>query len=220
VESPVSGVGMPVPDRYDPPRIIGNGNGSYTVVPSQPRSFSTRKVGAGTIVNPTPSGYATANPEVRLTETITTTVGTRRFNASTTLGRQIFVPVLRQAPDAAALRLLARKYEAIPETEPMWSTAGTELMVTPELTDGTLVVNIVPQIVLPSPAGQPTRRIPIPACAAGVLLARGAPNNKGLLPRTDPEFYRVFLGTPQATDDTLTALTVSAGVKYIGSPPK
>lgn len=219
-ESPVSGVSIPVPDRYDPPRVMADGRGNYTVVPSQPRSFTTRKVGPGTIVNPSPSGYTTATPEVRITETTTATVGTRRFQASTVPGRPITIPVLRSVPDPTALRALARKCDAIPDSEPAWSAAGTELFVEPRLADGALVVNVVPHIVLPVAPGQPARRIPLPACAAGVLIARGAPPSKGLIPRTDPEFYRVFLGAPHATDETLTALTVAASVQYVGSPPK
>jgi hypothetical protein len=220
VESPVSGVGIPVPDRYAPPRVIADGSGNFTVIPSQPRSFTTRGVGAGTVVNPSASGYATASPEVRMSETTTVTVGTRRFSASTTPGRALSISVLRQVPDVAALRALARKYEAIAESEPAWSAAGTELLVRPELADGALVVNIVPQIVLPPGPDATVRRIPITACAAGVLVARGAPGSKGLLPRTDPEFYRFFLGVTEAVDETLTALTVTARVQYVGGPPK
>jgi hypothetical protein len=221
VEPPVVSNGIPVPDRYDPPRIIQNAAGGVTIVPSMPRDFHTRNVGPGTVVNPSPTGYQTQNSEVRMTETITTGGPTRRFAASLVLGKAVTLAVVRQTPDPAALRALALKRGAIADGEPAWTAAGTELLVRPELSGGALVVNVTPQIVLPpAAAGQPPRRIPLSACAAGVLIARGAPGSTGMLPKTDPEFYRVFLGTPQAVEDTVTALTVKAEVQYIGSPPQ
>lgn len=221
VEPPVVSNGIPVPNRYDPPRIIQNGAGGVTIVPSMPRDFHTRNVGPGTVVNPSPTGYQTQNSEVGLTETVTTGGLTRRFSASMVLGKPVALPVVRQVPDVAALRALALKYGAIADGEPAWPAAGTELVVRPELSGGALVVSITPQIVLPpAAAGQPARRIPLPACAAGVLIARGAPGSTGILPKTDPEFYRVFLGTPQAVEETVTALTVAAQVQYVGGPPK
>jgi hypothetical protein len=223
VEPPVVSSGIPVPDRYDPPRIIANPGGGITVVPSQPRDFRTRNVGPGTVVIPSPTGYQTLTPEVRMTETETVTAGgpARRFSASTVPGKPVLFTVVRQAPDAAALRALALKYGAIVEAEPAWAAAGTELLVRPEISGGSLVVNITPQIVLPpSAAGQAGRRIPISACAAGVLIARGAPGNTGILPKTDPEFYRLFLGAPQAAEDTFTSMTVTAQVQYVGGPPE
>ena len=192
-----------------------SGNGGMTVIPSQPRDFSTRKVGSGAIVNPSPTGFQTADPEVRLAESTTTGGVTRRFTASTVPGKQVVVTALRQAPDAAALRALAVKHGAIDEAEPAWQTAGTELTIKPDLTDSALVVKIVPQIVLAQ-----GRRVPLDACSAAVVIVRGAPTSTGLLPRTDPEFYRLFLGTPQAADDTFTTLTATARVQYIGAPPK
>lgn len=222
VDPPVVDYGIPVPDRYDPPRIIQHPGGGVTVIPAQPRDFRTRRVGPGTVVNPSPTGYQTLTPEVRMSETETVQTGfARRFAASTVPGKAVLLSVLKQAPDAAALHALAVKHRAIPASEPAWSSAGTELLVTPELSGGSLVVNVVPQIVLPAAGpGQPPRRIPLAACAAGVLVARGAPANTGLLPRTDPEFYRVFLGAAQALEDTITAVTVTASVQYIGNPPK
>lgn len=221
VEPPVVSNGIPVPDRYDPPRIISNPGGGITVVPAQPRDFRTRNVGPGTVVIPSPTGYQTQNSEVRLTETVTTGGLVRRFSASTVPGKPVFLSVVRQVPHAAALRTLALKYGAIPATEPAWTAAGTELLIRPELSGGSLVVNITPQLVLPPPAaGQAPRRIPLAACAAGVLVARGAPGNTGILPKTDPEFYRLFLGAAQAADDTVTAVTVTAAVQYVGGPPQ
>jgi hypothetical protein len=38
--------------------------------------------------------------------------------------------------------------------------------------------------------------------------------------RADPEFYRVFLGNGDALDDSVTALTVSAAVQYLGGGPR
>jgi hypothetical protein len=192
-----------------------------TVVPAQPRSFTTRRVGPGTSVNTNPTGYTTGEAEVRFSETETTTSLARRLSVSGVIGKPSTVPVLRQVPDPAKLYALALQRGAITDAEPAWTAAGTELLVTPELSGGALVVNVVPQIILPPPsAGQPPRRIPISACAAGVLVARGAPPSSGLLPKTNPEFYRVFLGAAQAVEDTITALTVTASVQYIGGPPQ
>lgn len=221
VEPPVASSGIPVPDRYDPPKIIQNAAGGVTVVPSMPRDFRTRNVGPGTVVNPSPTGYQTQNSEVRLTETVTTGGPTRRFSASLVLGKPVSLAVLRQVSDVAALRALAVKCGAIADGEPAWTAAGTEFLLRPELSGGALIVNVTPQIVLPPVvAGQPARRVPLPACAAGVMIARGAAGSTGMLPKTDPEFYRVFLGAPQAVDDTVTTLTVTGQVQYLGSPPK
>lgn len=214
VQPPVVDRGIPVPNRYDPPRVIVHGNGGVTVIPSQPRDFTTRSTGSGAVVNPSTTGFATLDPEVRMSETTTTSSITRRFTASSVPGRPVAVTVLPQA-DAAALRALALKLGAIGENEPAWPAARTELLLQPELSGGALAVNVTPQIVLP-----PARRIPLPACAAAVLIARGAASSTGLLPRTDPEFYRTFLGAPQVGDDTTTALTVKAQVQYLGSPPR
>lgn len=221
VEPPVVSSGIPVPDRYDPPRIIQNSAGGVTVVPSMPRDFRTRQVGPGTVVNPSPTGYQTQNSEVRLTETVPTTTALRRFTASTVPGKPIALTVVRQVSDPAALRALALKQGAIADTEPAWTAAGSELLVRSEITDGSLVVNVTPQLVVATAApGSAARRIPLPTCAAGVLIARGAPSQTGLLPRTDPEFYRAFLGQLQLADDTVVSLSVKADVQYLGSPPQ
>ena len=52
------------------------------------------------------------------------------------------------------------------------------------------------------------------------MIARGAQSQTGVLPGTDPEFYRTFLSAPQLGADSFTSLTVSADVQYIGGPPK
>jgi hypothetical protein len=220
IDPPVVDRGIPIPDRYDPPRII-SGPGGVVVVPAQPRSFTTRRVGPGSSVNLNPTGYVTGESEVRLRETETINSLVRRFSVSTVFSKPVIAPALRQVADPAALRALALSRGAITTSEPMWTTVATEFLITPELTDGSLVVNVTPQIVLlPTVAGQAPRRIPIFACAAGVLVARGAPPSTGLLPQTDPEFYRLFLGTAQATEDTFTSLTVKADVQYVGGPPR
>lgn len=214
VQPPVHDTGFPYPTRFDPPRVIMHGNGGFTFVPSQPRDFTTRNVGSGTVVNPAPTGDVTAQPEVRLNETTATSDVARRFSASATPGQNVTLPVLPRGSDPAALRALAVKLRAVDESEPAWPAAATELRIKPELSGGALVVNIVPHIVL-----TPSRRVPLHACAAAVLLAPAAPKNTGLLPRTDPEFYRLFLGTAPP-DDSFTALTVTARVQYLGSPPR
>lgn len=220
VEQPIISDGIPVPDRYDPPRIIPNGAGGFTVIPAQPRSFRTRNVGPGTIVNPSPTGYQTLTPEVRLTETQVTPSVARRFTASAIPEKPVFLSVQRQVPDAAALHALALRYRAITESEPVWTAGGTEFQVTPQLSGGALVINVIPQIVLPAAPGQIPRRIPITACAAGILTARGAPPTTGALPKADAEFYRVFLGVPPGAEEAVMAVTVSAGVQYPGGPPQ
>jgi hypothetical protein len=214
VEPPVSDRGFPYPTRFDPPRVIMNGN-NVTIIPSQPRDFTTRRVGTGADVNLSPGGYATTQPEVRLSETSTTGTVLRRFTASTVPGRSLAFHVLPQVKDPAALRALALKLGAIAETEPAWPAAATELRVDAQVSEGALVVNLVPVVVL---AGG--RTVPIRNCAAAVLLARSAPSNKGLLPRADAEFYRLFFGSPQAADDTFTTLTVKAQLQYVGNPPQ
>lgn len=214
VEQPIVDRGIPYPTRFDPPRIIQGPNG-VTVIPSQPREFTTRNVGPGTAVNPTGLGYITSDSEVRLNETTTVGGVTRRFTASSVPGKPVALAVQAQAADPAALRALALKLGSIVDAEPAWPAARTELLLKPDLSGSGMLVTITPQIIVP-----PARRIPLPASAAAVLIARGAPSNTGLLPRTDPEFYRVFLGTPRAEDDTYTALTIKAQVKYVGSPPQ
>lgn len=199
--------GIPVPSHYSPPRIVGNPGGPMVVIPSQPRSFTTRKTGPETIVN----------PEVRQNETRVT----RRFSASVALGKPVILTVLKNTPDAAALRALALRQRAIPESEPAWTVAGTELLVRSEMSSGHLLVNIVPQIVIPNAAsGQGARHIALPACAASVLVARGAPISTGTLPHADAEFYRLFLGAQEAAKDAVTALRIAARVQYVGGPPK
>jgi hypothetical protein len=222
VEPPVMERGFPVPNRHDPPRIIQNAPGSFTVVPAQPRDFTTRNVGPGTVVNPSVSGFTTLTPEVRMSETVSAQAGpARRFTGSTVPGKPVQFIAQRLAPDAAALHALARKLGAIAEDEPAWTAAATGFLVTPTISGGALVVTVVPQIFLPAPApGEPARPVPLTACAASVMIARGAPANTGLLPRTDQEFYRIFLGMPPSANEAFTALTVTADVQYVGAQRK
>lgn len=212
-EQPVSERGFPYPTRFDPPRVIMNG-GNVTIIPSQPRDFTTRRVGSGADVNLSPGGYATTQPEVRMSETSTSGTVLRRFNASTVPGKTVAFQVLPRVEDATALRALALKLGAITEAEPAWPATATEMRMDAQLSEGALVINLVPVVVL---AGG--RTIPIRACAAAVLLAPSASSNQGLLPKADPEFYRLFFGSRQAADDTFTTLTVKAKVQYVGSAP-
>ena len=221
LEQPVAADEFPFPHRFDPPRIIMNGNGGYTVIPSQPRDFRSRSVGAGTAVNPSGTGYFTREPEVRMEETTTTAVSTpRRFSVSTVPGRAVAVTLLNPVPDAAGLRALAEKLQAVEASEPAWTVAATELVITPEISGAALVLTIVPQVALPPVSvGQAPRRVPLRACAASVMVTPEARTNVGLLPRTDPEFYRLFLGTPEATEETYTSVGIRAAAQYLGSPP-
>lgn len=213
VDPPVSDRGFPYPTRFDPPRVIMNGN-TVTVIPSQPRDFTTRRIGSGASVNLGPGGYATTQPEVRLSETSTSGAVLRRFTTSTVPGKTVTFSVMPRVEDPAALHSLALKLGAIAAAEPAWPAAATELRVDAQLSEGALVINLVPVLVLSG-----GRSVPIRACAAAVLLARATPSNQGLLPRADPEFYRLFFGSRQAADDTFTTLTVKAQVQYIGGPP-
>lgn len=220
VEPPVLNYGIPVPDRYDPPRILA-GAGGVVVVPAQPHNFTTRGVGSGAVVTPSAGGYSPGDPEMRVGGTDVTNGITRRLSVSTVLGRPVIATVVRQSPAVPALRALAERYRAIAGNEPAWSAAGTELQMTPEPAGGAVMVRVIPQIVLPpAAAGQPPRRLPLQACTAGVMIARGAQSQTGVLPGTDPEFYRTFLSAPQLGADSFTSLTVSADVQYIGGPPK
>jgi len=222
LEQPVAAEEFPFPHRFDPPRIIMNGNGGFTVIPIQPRDFRSRSVGAGTAVNPSGMGYFTREPEVRMAETTTTAVSTpRRFSVSTVPGRAVSVTLLNPVPDAAGLRALAEKLQGVDANEPAWTVAATELVVTPEISGAALLLTIVPQVALPPPVpGEAPRRVPLRACAASVLVTPEARTNVGLLPRTDPEFYRLFLGTPEATEETYTSVGIRAAAQYLGSPPQ
>lgn len=219
VEPPVVDRQIPIPETYTPPRIIPRAGG-YIVIPSQPRTFTTRRVDPGTSINPSGIGYITGEPEVRMEETVTTGLIARRFSLSTVPGKEVSAYAQRQVSDPAALRALALRYGAIPANEPAWTAASTVLSVTPEFSGGSLMVKILPKIYLPAAvAGQPAREIPLTACLAGVLTARGSPASTGMLPKTDPEFYRTFLGAAQAVDGTVTAVTVAAQVQYVGNSP-
>lgn len=211
---PVVDRGFPYPTRFDPPRVIMNGSGGVTVIPSQPRDFTTRGVGTGAAVNPSASGFATRQPEVRVSETSPGSTLLRRFAASAVPGKAAVVTVQARAADTAALRALALQLGAITGDEPAWASAGTELLLTPILTQDALTVNVLPQILI-----APSRRIPLSACAAAVPVRSGAPSATGLLPRADAAFHRVFLGAAVA-DDAIVTLGVKTRVQYIGSAPK
>ncbi len=204
--TPSEMTGIPVPSRYDPPRIIANGNGSVTVIPATPHFEKPRDLSS--------SVGAVIEEEVR------DAAVARRFSASLVLNKRVDLPVLRASTDTAALRALALQAGAIDATEPVWLAAGTELSLRAELSVGVLILNVTPQIVVTGAPGAAPRRIPLLTCAGAVPIKRGDPPATGTLKNVDAGFFRTFLGTPQVEDGTLAALKVEASVNYIGGPPK
>ncbi len=211
-QPPVEDRGLPYPQTYDPPRIIANGPGSFIVVPATPRNFTTRRVGGGTSIAAANAGQ---------TATVTDRQMARRLSATTSTGKPTVVAVRPASADTGELRALAEKYGVLPPGEPAWPAAGTELLVTPEFSGGSMVVKVVPQIAIPpSAAGLPGRRIPLPMASAGVVLTADSPRGSGRLPGTDADFYRTFLGTPAGDAAQSVVVTVAARVQYAGDPPK
>ncbi len=204
--TPSEETGIPVPSRYDPPRIIANGSGGVTVIPSTPHFDRPRPVG---------SDVGSEIVERRQENAVA-----RRVSASLVVGKPVDVPVVREVTDIGALRALALKSHAIDNSEPAWSAAGTELRLSAELAGGALILNITPQIVIAGVQGEAPRRIPLLSYAAAVPIIRGKPAVTGALKNAGVLFYRTFLGAPQIEDGAATALKVAASVNYVGGPPR
>lgn len=209
---------IPVPQTYGAPQIVGQTGGRVIVTPGMPGNFTTRHVNPGdrVYVNPgyVTGGYTTGT-EMRVTNTSTEGGVNRKYTGSTVFPRPAAVTVSAAVPDPQGLHDWAVKNGAVPVGEPAWASAGTELAVTPEHAGDGLLLNLMPQIVLAGPVGQPPRRIPVKVCAASVLTKPGAPATLEGFPGADPEFYRLFFGVKESTDDTSTMITVAAATEYM-----
>jgi len=206
------GYEFPVPQNFDPPRITNSySGGSIVIVPAQPRNFTTRRVGAGGIVNISPTGYRTLEPEVRRSETALEGGVIHRVSGSAVLGKPAILPVLARVRDVQGLREWALTRGAIQHAEPPWQAAGTELLVTPEITNGNLSLNVVPQISIYGRA----QHLSLPGCATVIPVERGTRATIDQLQGTDPEFYRVFFDAREAADGTMTSISVAAQVHYL-----
>jgi hypothetical protein len=209
---------FPYPQNYAPSRIQNSySGGPIIVVPAQPLNFTTRRVGPGNTVNVSPSGYRTLDSEVRIGETSLEGGVTRRLTGSAILGRPTILPVLANVPDVPSLRAWALAHRAISENEPPWSAARAELVVTPELSNGVLSLNVVPVIAAcVEDRRQPPRRIPLAGCTTTVLIDRATGSAAvERMTGTDPEFYQVFFGAKEFSDDTLSSVSFTAGVRYL-----
>ncbi len=214
-QPPAETVDIPIPQRIDPPRIFLAPNGQYFVIPAQPRDFQTRRVGPGMTVNISPTGFATLDAQINVSKTSLEGGIAQRFSGTGALEKRALIAVSRRVSDPAALRALAVKLGAVTDAEPAWSTAATELAVTPEVVRDGLILNVTPQIVAVTAASPVARRIPISACAAPILVRRDTPATIDGLPHAQPEFYRLFFGAAGAGDDTITSLTASTAVRYL-----
>ena len=213
-EMPSHSYDFPYPQHYDPPRILLLPGGGTIVIPAQPRDFTTRRVEPGAVVNLGPVGFLTRDPEVHKTFSSMEGGVLRKYKATATTGKPLALTVSGRVADIGALRELARKHGALAATEPEWVAAGTELLVTPEMSNAGLALQIVPQIVAyTGEGGRTVRRIPIPALAAGALVKRDATVSLDGFPGADAEFYRVFFGAKDSVEGTSASLTVSARVQ-------
>ncbi|HEV7402199.1 MAG TPA: hypothetical protein VGO11_04700 [Chthoniobacteraceae bacterium] len=203
--SPVGGDEFPFPRRFLPPKII-QGPNFVTVVPAQPYQFYGRSTGAsvGNTQNVT-----SLEPTKQLA---------RRLPASSVPGQPRAVPLLAKVDDLKGLREFAIRQGAVTPQEPPWTAAGTELLVRTELVGAELRVTITPQIALPPAAPtQEARRIPITLCSAEISITRSIPAPTGLLPRTDAEFYRLFMGLPPGDPEDFIALNLTGSVRFVST---
>jgi hypothetical protein len=183
--------------------------------PNMPRNLPP-DVAPGAYMQPPQGGYTTFGPEIRTTETSVEGGSTRRYSGISAPGKPLTLSVQPRVADTAALHDLAVKYGAVPASEPAWTSAGTELLVTPELSSGSLTLQVVPQIVIQAgDAQQPARRVPVKVCAATVVMNRSAGTSFDGLPGANGEFYRLFFGATEATDDTSARISVNAAVQYL-----
>lgn len=198
---------FPFPRKFAPPKMVQGPNGVVIAVPSQPSQFTSRPAGAS------------AGATQVTTKTEPTKQLARRLVASSVPEKPAPVPVLAKVDDVAGLHALALKLGAITAQEPAWTTASTELLIRTELVGAELRVMITPQIALPAASpGQEPRRIPLKACAAQIPITRAVPAPTGKLPRTDPEFYHLFMGLPPGAPTDTTALNLTGEVRYTGTP--
>lgn len=216
-QEPVHSYEVPIPRIYDPTRIVEPAGGGLIIVPGQPRNFTTRRVEPGTFVNISPSGYTTLSPEVRLGETSLEGGVARKYVGSTAIGKSVAFPVLRKVEDPRALHDLARQQGAIAGNEPEWAAAGTELSVTPALSNGYLSVQVTPQIIVSTADGRAIRRIPVSNSGTSFLAQRSTKMPMETAPAGDAEFYRLFFGAKENGAEAVTLFSLTAGVQHIGS---
>jgi hypothetical protein len=215
--------GMP-PQNIGQPQMPGQppgqmpGQPGLPPQPNMPRPMPPA-VAPGAFMQPPQGGYTTFGPEVRITETSMEGGSTRRYSGTSGPGKLLTLSVQPRVADPAALHDLAVKYGAVPANEPAWTAAGTELLVTPDFSSGSLTLQVVPQIVISTgEAQQPPRRVPVKVCIATVVVSRRATTTFDGLPGANGEFYRLFFGAMEATDDTTTRISVSADVQYLAQP--
>jgi hypothetical protein len=196
---PEDGASFPVPNTYAPPQVAQYGRGRYVVTPATPTSFVNMPLG------------------VQETVTKTSVEGgePHRFAGSTVFPQPVAVTICTKAPDPAALHDWAVKNGAAPQGEPAWTSARTEILVTPEHADNGMVLNLQPQIVVAAADGSP-RVLPVRVCTASVVVKTGVAVTFDGFPGADPEFYRLFLGAQESTDDAITSITVGAVIDYTG----
>ena len=187
---------FPVPATYAPPQIVGNGR-SYIVIPATPTSFTNEVVGTTTTITQTEIVGGQA----------------RQYSGFTVFPKPAAVTVNARAADPAALHDWAVKNGAVPQNEPQWSMARTEILVTPSKADYGMVLTLQPQIVVAAPDGS-SRVIPLKVCTASTIVKPGGSATLDGFPGADPEFYRIFLGAPESVDDTLSSITVGANADY------
>ncbi len=205
------GVEFPVPNNYATPQVAQCGRG-VVVTPATPRNFRPHQVGYG-------GGYVDQGGYVSGVEVNTQETGLEggvlhRFEGSTVFPKPVAVTACAKVPDAAALRDWAVKNGVVKENELPWTAARSEILVTPERTSDGMVLNLLPQIVVAGAAGSP-RAIPLRVCATSVTVKQGVAATFEGLPGADAEFYRVFLGAQESTDDAVTSITVGAAVVYV-----
>jgi hypothetical protein len=201
-----------------PPIPIPPGQSVPQGLPPQPNIPGNLppNVAPGAYMQPPQGGYTTFGPEIRTTEISVEGGSTRRYSGISAPGKPLTLPVQPRVADAVALRDLAVKYGAVSASEPAWTSAGTELLVTPELSSGSLTLQIVPQIVIQAgDSQQPARRVPVKVCAATAVMNRGTATSFDGLPGANGEFYRLFFGSTEATDDTSARISVNAAVQYL-----
>ncbi len=206
-DAAIAGTELPYPHKFLPPKIAQNSSGGFIVTPSQPTDFRSRTVGAS-------EGTAQV-----ITQTVPTREIAKRLMVSSVPGTPVSAPLLAKVEDVAGLRALAVRLGAVSDQEPPWTSAATELVIQTAMIGPELKATITPQIILPAKPPQEARRIPLQACAGSVTIARASPSPTGTLPQTNAEFYRLFMGLPAGAPDDVTALNLTAEVRFVSTKP-
>ena len=197
VSSSGPAVEIPVPSTYAPPQVYQTGRG-YIVTPAYPTSFTNEVVGEQTTITKTSVEGGVPH----------------RFAGSTVFPKPVAVTICAKAADPAGLHDWAVKSGAVPQNEPAWTAARTEILVTPEHADSGMILNLQPQVVVAAADGSP-RVIPLRVCTASVVVKQGVGTAFDGFPGADADFYRLFLGAQESTEDALTSVTVGAAIEYL-----